>query len=156
MRKITEYFTIEEDVLTIYSGDEFQTVVPKGVKTISRLAFFEKKVLNEVILPKGLKKIETGAFTDCSNLHTVVIPRSVKYIEKDAFKECPCITLQIKRCRKRKGWAKNWNRGCFMVEYEKFFLLKWIEMIRTLRFGITFDGFMKRERKRWKNYNKRK
>lgn len=64
-------FTVENGVLTKYTG-------PGGV----------------VIIPAGITAIGNTAFLDCTNLTGVTIPAGVTYIGVDTFAGCPKLTIR--------------------------------------------------------------
>ena len=74
-----------EDKTTIvsYGGKNKDVVVPDGVTSINRYAFYDSKI-NSVILPEGLETIGENAFSG-NFLETVTIPKSVKKIITSAF-----------------------------------------------------------------------
>ena len=45
-----------------------------------------------VIIPEGVTSIERNAFFGCGNLESVVIPSTVTEIQPDAFKNCSNLT----------------------------------------------------------------
>jgi hypothetical protein len=51
--------------------------LPKGLKSIERLAFEGCSKLHQVLLQDGLVKIDTFAFNDCSSLKFLLLPNSI-------------------------------------------------------------------------------
>ncbi len=60
-------------------------------------AFLPPSYQGEYIIPEGIKSIAKGAFFDCANLTSVTIPNSTTMIELNAFNHCPSLeTLLVK------------------------------------------------------------
>ena len=73
---------------TPYGNDTVTSVViPDGVETISKYAFYNCQVLREVTLPETCTKIEKNAFEKCSLLETVNF-ENVDIISNYAFYMC--------------------------------------------------------------------
>ena len=107
-------FEIENDVLTKYTGNEREVIVPEGVTEIADRAFFEAAELESVKLPaslkqigdyafygcKGLKRVEvlgamrigTYAFGFCDQLEEVILSDDVTQIDRAAFYCCKSLT----------------------------------------------------------------
>lgn len=66
-------------------------VVPEGVETISKYAFYNCEVLSSVTLPKECKTIEQYAFYDCAVLENINLD-NVKVISDYAFTKCESLT----------------------------------------------------------------
>lgn len=91
-------FTIENGVLTGYSGSDTIVIVPSnaGIRTIGK-AFAKKTNIQYVTLPDGVKTIASGAFAYCSGLKSMDIPASVRVIEDTAFYYCSSMsTLKLR------------------------------------------------------------
>ncbi len=80
-------FTIENGVLTHYTGEEKHVIVPDGVTEIGEYAFFMCENLEVLEICEGVEKICENAVSDCENLKKVIIPASIKDMEL-AFYEC--------------------------------------------------------------------
>ncbi len=63
-------------------------VIPEGVKTITRAAFYERKI-DSVSFPSTLVTIEPNAFMRCIYITSIDIPASVTQIRSSAFSNCP-------------------------------------------------------------------
>ena len=81
-------FVIEDGVLTKYTGNEKDVVIPEGVSEIGFMAFERCTLLESVIIPKGVRTIKRNAFSRCSSLESVVIPEGVTAIDNWAFVDC--------------------------------------------------------------------
>jgi len=60
-------FIIEDGVLTEYLGDDWNVVIPDGVKAIAPLTFWNKGVV-ELVIPNTVTEIGYGAFEGCTSL----------------------------------------------------------------------------------------
>ena len=79
-------FTIENGVLTHYTGEEKHVIVPDGVTEIGEYAFFM-----------------------CENLEVVVIPKSVLYMDLYIFLDCKKLTVNCLLDEKPEGWRDGWD-----------------------------------------------
>ena len=71
------------------NGEEIKDlVIPNGVKTIGKFAFYSWKGVKSVTIPNSVTSIKTDAFWGCSNLTSVTIPSSVTSIGSSAFAYC--------------------------------------------------------------------
>lgn len=71
-----------------YYGTEEDLVIPQGVTSIHKLAFYKNIYLHSVTLPEGLVSIGELAFTCCRNLQRVDVPKSLRFIGHGAFNCC--------------------------------------------------------------------
>ena len=62
-------------------------VIPEGVQTVTRDAFYERD-LTSVQFPSSLKRIGENAFSRCINLKSVDLPGSLSQLEEGAFYHC--------------------------------------------------------------------
>ena len=67
-------------------------VIPDGVETISKCAFYKCYALQSVTLPDSVKVIGERAFHKCENLQSVNFPEGLTTIEFDAFIGCTGLT----------------------------------------------------------------
>ncbi len=81
-------FIIENGVLTEYTGNDKNVVVPKSVTKIGESAFSCCENLQSVVIPESVTEIGEDAFSWCGNLQSVVIPEGVTKIGKRAFSWC--------------------------------------------------------------------
>ncbi len=74
----------------LYINDEKieDLIIPDGVKSISKKAFYSWKGVKSVTIPNSVTSIESNAFSHCSNLTSVTIPSSVTSIGHYAFYDC--------------------------------------------------------------------
>lgn len=113
----SEHYEIPEGVMVIgekaFAGNaQIQSIIiPKSVKSIERVAFFNCKALKKVVfkgtdieigdacfmgceslddmvLPKRTKAIGESAFEYCESLKQIYIPETVECISKEAFSDC--------------------------------------------------------------------
>ena len=68
-----------------------EAVIPEGVKTLNKGAFYACKNLTSISLPDTLINIGDSAFRS-SGLRSVVIPDSVKSVGRNAFTNCQYLT----------------------------------------------------------------
>jgi hypothetical protein len=78
-------FTIENNILKQYHGNDRQVIVPDGVTAIAECAFRNQENLHEVIIPDSVTEIGDMAFSSCRSLENVTIPDSVTSLGKDIF-----------------------------------------------------------------------
>ena len=81
-------FEIEDGVLTKYTGDETEVVIPEGVVTIGKNAFYENKKITEIVMPDSVIKIDSNAFEKCAKLNYVpggAIKKEVKAAMSNSF-----------------------------------------------------------------------
>ena len=87
-------FIIENGILKKYVGSGGDVVIPAGVTSIGREAFWYKN-LTSVTIPEGVTSIGDSAFYNCSSLTSVTIPEGVTSIGKMAFKGCNSLTSMM-------------------------------------------------------------
>ncbi len=80
-------FQIIGGTLTNYDGDEFEIVIPEGVKTIGIHAFSNKNI-KKVTFPSTLEVIKINAFYSCEKLKEIVFSDNLKEIGDRAFIKC--------------------------------------------------------------------
>ena len=85
-------FVIRKGVLTKYNGPGGDVVVPEGVTSIGKKAFWECAVLTRITLPESVTEIENAAFYRCENLTEITLPTSVQQIGQWAFNGCAGLT----------------------------------------------------------------
>lgn len=84
--------TVENGVLTKYTGRGGDVTIPDGVAFIGEYAFSNCAGLTSVTVPSGVIRICLGAFLGCSALTRVVLPDDLKTIEVSAFEGCSALT----------------------------------------------------------------
>lgn len=67
----------------LYIGEELLTnlVIPEGVTTISRYAFYGCTTITEVTIPKSLERIKNDAFYGCTSIKRVNISDATRWAE---------------------------------------------------------------------------
>lgn len=97
MQMVSEYdssdnqlpeFVVEKDKLVKYTGTNSDVVLPNGVKSIGRSAFYNNDAITEITITEGVAVIEKGAFEKCANLKHVNLPKTLIKIEDRAFESC--------------------------------------------------------------------
>ena len=78
-------FVIEDGVLTSYTGNETDIVIPDGVTEIADRVFLSKTFIKTVIFPTSLKKIGEFAFCGCTGLVNITLNEGLENIGDDAF-----------------------------------------------------------------------
>ena len=84
-------FAIENGILKKYKGNYSTVIVPDGVVSIAKYAFFDLSLgspLYRLILPDGLNHIEENAFQGHLQLSELVIPTSLRKVDHFAFFVC--------------------------------------------------------------------
>lgn len=86
-------FEIQNNILKKYTDDcnESVSVIPDGIKEISRFCFSGVCNIRKIVLPDTLRKINKLAFDGCKNLEEINIPESVNIIEDHAFRNCEAL-----------------------------------------------------------------
>lgn len=85
-------FTIENGVLTAYSGSGGRVVIPEGVTAIGEYAFSWQTKMTSVTIPNSVETIGERAFLHCTGLKSVELPGSVISFGTDVFGECGNLT----------------------------------------------------------------
>ncbi len=88
-----KFFEIIDGVLTKYTGNEKNVVIPEGVTKIeapsfSGSPFRQCETLESVHIPLGLTELGHMAFFRCKSLKSIDIPDSVTRIGFEAFEGC--------------------------------------------------------------------
>ena len=78
-------FVIEDGILTSYTGNAADIVIPEGVTEIADRVFISRTFIKSVVLPSSLKKIGSFAFCGCTSLVKVSLNEGLEYIGDDAF-----------------------------------------------------------------------
>ena len=85
-------FTVEDGVLTAYTGDETEVTIPNCVIEIADMVFKGHSEITELVLPDSLDRIGEYAFSGCKSLTEIVIPYGTRYIGEFAFSGCRNLT----------------------------------------------------------------
>ena len=92
-----------------------ELILPSGLTTLGRGAFYFNKVLDGVILPSTLKVIDELAFSNCYELGNVYIPDSVDTISAHKYDYAPFynsydnLMIFCEDIGKQAGWGQYWN-----------------------------------------------
>ena len=80
-------FDIQNGVLLAYHGEEEAVVIPEGVETIGKNAFYKNTSLKVVEFPSNLSYIDDCAFYDCVNLEKIIFNKTPETltIDESAF-----------------------------------------------------------------------
>ncbi|MGN1340341.1 MAG: leucine-rich repeat domain-containing protein [Oscillospiraceae bacterium] len=81
-------FTVEDGVLTAYTGNETEVTVPNCVVEIADMVFKGHSEITELVLPDNLERIGEYAFSGCKGLTEIVIPYGTRCIGEFAFSGC--------------------------------------------------------------------
>lgn len=90
--EVSSDFTIENGVLTKYSGGDRDVVIPEGVTEIADSAFNCNLRIKSVVIPEGVTKIGESAFASCKLLRSITLPESLVDIGVSAFAGCRKLT----------------------------------------------------------------
>ena len=81
-------FVIVDNILLKYQGESENVVIPLGVTSISRLAFFNNSRVKNVTMPASVTSIASEAFEWCYNLEKITISDNLTSIGDMAFNNC--------------------------------------------------------------------
>ena len=84
-------FAVGGGKLLRYNGSKKDVTLPQGIRIVGEMAF-ESTAVRSVILPEGVSTVEKAAFYDCHSLNYVEFPSSLRRIGCLAFAECPYLT----------------------------------------------------------------
>ena len=79
---------IKNGIITEYTGQNSDVIIPDNVKGISSAVFKDCHALRSVILPAGLETIDSRCFEGCDGLKTIMFSTGLKSIGKYAFAGC--------------------------------------------------------------------
>ena len=88
-QNLRSYLTVEDGVLTKWSGYLNDLEIPPGLATEIGKAFqCRRSTLKTIVLPEGIREIQAEAFLGCSVLKSVSLPATMRKIGKRAFSGC--------------------------------------------------------------------
>lgn len=87
-----EDFVVSNNILTDYSGNGGDIVIPEGVVKIDGLAFQKNDNITSLVIPKGCTKIDFSAFYECTALKTVTFEGDMEAVGMMSF--CGCTSLE--------------------------------------------------------------
>ena len=82
-----ELFIQKDTVLTLYTGEERDVVIPSEVTGIARYVFYRKE-MKSVKMPDTLVRLEEGAFRSCRHLRNIRFSGGLLSIDRYAFADC--------------------------------------------------------------------
>lgn len=83
-----EDFTIEDGVLTGYSGKASRVEIPEGVTAIGKGAFEGNRRIKSVTIPDSCLRVGYEAFYDCQNLTELTLPDNGIWLSTRSFMSC--------------------------------------------------------------------
>lgn len=83
-------FSVQNGILTKYTGTDSEFSIPSDVIGIGPGAFSESS-LTTISIPSNINSIGEAAFYNCKELTTVNIEEGVCYIGNSAFADCPAL-----------------------------------------------------------------
>ena len=93
MSKNNSNYTINEQVISKYTGNEKTVIIPEGVMWIEDGVFKDNKDIVSVIFPKTLVHIGKEAFSGCTSLREISLSSlaPIEKIGEAAFKGCTAL-----------------------------------------------------------------
>lgn len=89
---MNDEFISENGVLTAYTGESHNIVIPENIHTIGKNVFKGMAWITDITLPSGIKKIDENAFKGCRQLKNINFPEGISEIGDYAFHRCHSIT----------------------------------------------------------------
>lgn len=88
---------VGDNTVLYFNGSLMPTdiVIPEGVTTIKRFAFYNFRKIKSVTFPTSLTKIQNDAFNLCESLTAVELPEALEILEAGAFRDCKSLTSVI-------------------------------------------------------------
>ena len=82
---LDDYAIDDFNTVTKYLGNAKKIILPDGVTSIGEDAFLFNKTITSVVIPEGVETIEKGAFWGCEKLKEVTLPDTIRRIGDNAF-----------------------------------------------------------------------
>ena len=82
---------VTDGILTEYTGEKTEVMIPDGVASIEEHAFKENKVITKVVFPDSVKTIKYMAFQNCTSLKEIYFGNKLEQINGNAFYGCKTV-----------------------------------------------------------------
>ncbi len=128
-------FSIKGDVLLKYKGKDETVIIPEGVKTIEKQAFYENDFIKKAIIPDTVTQIKGQAFSRCGALEEVQFGKNVTVLGNDSFSW----NFALKKVDMSQTKVKTISTRCFYYckSLENVILPKTLEYIKERAFSLT-------------------
>ena len=84
---LDELFIQKDTVLTLYTGQERDVVIPPEITCVARYVFYRKN-MKSVKMPDTLTRLEEGAFRSCRHLRNIRFSGALAGIDRYVFADC--------------------------------------------------------------------
>lgn len=86
------YYWIGDDFISGIAPKFEEVILPEGLETIGKEAFYNNFNLKRIAFPSTLKTIGADAFSGCNQLGSISLPTSLQNIPENAFRDCSSLT----------------------------------------------------------------
>lgn len=111
-----------------------RVLLPEGVTSIGKNAFYNFTLMTECNIPDGVTKIGMQAFYNCTALKHMFLPNSVDTIDDNAFEKCKA--MDSLHC----GMGVKYIGKRAFVDCDNLKYLRWSECLEYLG-KLAFDGW---------------